>query len=47
MWAVPGEKSSWYDSVTLFRQEQYGDWAAPFAKINARLKERTKLRIAA
>lgn len=47
MWAVPGEKSAWYDSVTLFRQEQYGDWSAPFSKISTRLKERTKLRIAA
>jgi hypothetical protein len=47
MWSVPGEKSAWYDSVTLFRQEKYGDWTAPFAKISKRLEERTKLKVAA
>lgn len=47
MWSVPGEKSAWYDSVTLFRQEKYGDWEAPFAEISKRLKERTKLKVAA
>lgn len=47
MWSVPGEKSAWYDSVTLFRQEKYGDWEVPFAKISKRLEERTKLKVAA
>lgn len=32
-WAVPGSKSNWYNSVTLYRQEKYGDWSAPFNKI--------------
>lgn len=40
LWAYPGEKTDHYDSVTLFRQEQYGDWAAPFAEIKKRLENR-------
>lgn len=36
-WAVPGEKSKWYDSVKLFRQEKYGDWESPFIKIRHEL----------
>lgn len=38
LWAKPGSKTEWYDSVTLFRQETYGDWKAPFVKINHELK---------
>ncbi len=33
MWALTGEKSPWYDSATIFRQEEYGDWKAPFEQI--------------
>lgn len=47
VWAVPGNKSAWYDSVTLFRQERFQDWTAPFEKIKTALEERTKLRVAA
>ncbi len=39
LWAMPGEKSAYYDGVTLFRQEKFQDWAAPFQKIRTRLKE--------
>jgi len=39
-WVVPGDKSHWYDSVRLFRQEKYGEWEAPFQKIR---EELTKL----
>lgn len=39
-WAVPGETSKWYDSVTLFRQEKFGEWEAPFIEIRKRLEER-------
>jgi len=38
VWAVPGDKSPFYDSVTLFRQEKYGDWSAPFEQIKEKLK---------
>jgi hypothetical protein len=36
-WAREGNKSSWYPSVTLFRQETFGTWVEPFAKIKAEL----------
>jgi hypothetical protein len=39
-WSIPGEKSVWYDSVRLFRQEKFGKWDEPFEKIR---KELTKL----
>lgn len=38
LWAKPGSKTEWYDSVTLFRQEAYGDWSGPFRKIKQQLK---------
>ena len=38
LWALPGDKTPYYDSVTLFRQEKYGDWSAPFEKIKEKLK---------
>lgn len=38
-WAVPGNKSKWYDSVTLFRQKKYGEWSEPFDEIRLRLNE--------
>jgi sulfotransferase len=37
LWALPGEKSPWYASVTLFRQEAYGDWTSVFSRIHERL----------
>ena len=37
LWAVPGDTSPWYDSVKLFRQEKYGEWDAPFAKLKVEL----------
>jgi hypothetical protein len=33
LWAKQGPKTEWYDSVTLFRQETYGDWGETFRKI--------------
>jgi len=38
VWALPGSKTPYYDSVTLFRQEKYGDWSAPFENIKEKLK---------
>ena len=40
LWALPGETTPWYDSVLLVRQKQFGDWTAPFAEINKRLRLR-------
>jgi hypothetical protein len=37
LWAKPGESTEWYDSVTLFRQQQYGDWTSVFISIKDRL----------
>ena len=28
IWAMPGRTSPWYESVTLFRQEKFGDWSS-------------------
>jgi hypothetical protein len=39
LWAKPGKTTPWYDSVTLFRQEMYGEWSAPFKNINMKLVE--------
>ena len=40
LWALPGESTVWYDSMTLIRQKQFGDWSAPFADIGTRLRLR-------
>lgn len=41
-WAVPEEKSAWYDSVKLFRQEKYGEWCVPFENIRKELTQISK-----
>lgn len=46
-WAVPGEKSAWYDNVTLFRQTKYGQWDDVFEEIGKHLAQRTQLRAVA
>ena len=33
MWALPGERSPWYESVRVFRQEAFGDWKVPLEKV--------------
>ena len=47
LWALPGNTSPYYDSVTLFRQEKYGDWSAPFEKIKENLQCMHMLKMAA
>ena len=37
LYAMDGDKCPYYDSMTLFRQEVFGDWQAPFDKIKERL----------
>ena len=39
LWAKEGDTTPWYDGVTLFRQETFGDWTSPFDKINLKLAE--------
>ena len=46
-WAAPGDKSVWYKSVRLFRQEKYGNWDAPLKAVRAALEDRLKLKVAA
>lgn len=40
LWAMPGQRTPWYDAVTLYRQATYGDWSAPFAAIASDLAHR-------
>lgn len=42
VWSVPGNKSPWYDSVTIFRQEKFGDWTHPFINIRESLTQKIK-----
>ena len=37
LYALDGEKTPYYDTMTLFRQEVFGEWEAPFNKIKERL----------
>lgn len=39
-WTLNGNKTIWYDSVTLFRQEEFNNWDHPFLEIENKLKER-------
>lgn len=47
VWAVPGDKSVWYDSVRVFRQTTYGDWSAPLAAAASALRGRFERKEAA
>ena len=38
IWAYPGDKCPWYDSVKLFRQTEYGNWDNVFKEISIQLK---------
>lgn len=40
LWAVPGEKTPYYDSVRLFRQRKFGCWKHPIDEIGAQLEEK-------
>ncbi len=46
-WAERKETSVWYDSVRLFRQQEYGKWDVPLNTVRAELEERLKLQVAA
>lgn len=37
VWAMPGAKSPWYESVTLFRQKTFGQWEDVFTSIGLAL----------
>lgn len=40
LYAIDGEKTPYYDSFTLFRQTEYGEWSTPFEQIRDRLNEK-------
>jgi len=42
IWALPGNKSPYYDSVTLYRQQKYGTWIDPFKSIKQDLEIKYK-----
>jgi len=46
-WAVPGERSAWYDSVRLFRQAKYGEWDQPLQAVKKKLQDRVSIKEAA
>jgi len=37
LYAIDGDKTSYYGSMKLFRQEVFGDWEAPFSRIKEAL----------
>jgi hypothetical protein len=41
-WAVAGEKSVWYETIKLFRQEKYGEWDAPLIKVRQALEAKVE-----
>jgi len=36
-WAERKPTSVWYESVKLFRQQQYGDWSHPLSEVRSEL----------
>ena len=40
LYAQEGDTCPYYDTMNLMRQEVFGDWEAPFAKIKERLSEK-------
>ena len=47
LYALDGEKTPYYDAMTLIRQKTFGEWQNCFDEIKSRLSAQTpKLRIA-
>ena len=40
IWALPGDRSPYYNSVRLFRQTRFNDWTEPFDNLRTALLER-------
>jgi len=38
-WRLSQESSAWYPTMRIFRQERFGDWSAPVARVAAALRE--------
>jgi tetratricopeptide (TPR) repeat protein len=41
-WGLDEDKTAWYPSLKLIRQETQGDWESAFKKLSIMIKERTK-----
>lgn len=41
-WALPGDKTPWYNSVTLFRQEKFQDWSKPLNDVTKALHDKVE-----
>jgi len=39
-WTISGDKTAWYDNMTLFRQTKIGDWKSVFDQILIKLKNK-------
>lgn len=44
LYAMPGSKTPYYDSMTLFRQKTFGDWSHPMNEIKAELNKKTSVK---
>ena len=44
IWALPGERSPWYDTARLFRQTKFGEWSDVFEEIKIALEDRCTTR---
>lgn len=40
VWATPGDRSPWYPSVTLYRQNRYDSWEEPVSRVRRDLMAR-------
>jgi hypothetical protein len=45
LWAKEGDTTPWYDSVRLFRQEEFGSWVTVFDKVKLQLAEMQQIEI--
>lgn len=41
-WAMPGDKTVWYNSIKIFRQVKYGNWDKPLTDIKLELEKKIK-----
>lgn len=46
-WAMPGEKSVWYDSARVFRQTEYGKWDDVLDSVRIALENKVSMKAAA
>jgi len=38
-WRLGADRSPWYPTMRIFRQERFGDWTAPLARVAAALRD--------